>query len=143
MKFSPLQILLAIDAILLFGLGLLLMLAPKQVEMALHFKDLPEGVSYIIGLWGCVLVTVAMGYAVASLDPIRHVVWVQIGIARGALECVLSAIYLARGAVTWQQAGFGILGAALITVAYLLFYPRKPRAIQGADASQPGRSPAA
>src|SRR5437773_11664266 len=126
MKYSPLQILLAMDAIVLFLLGLLLMLAPKQIQLAFHFKDLPEGVSYIIGLWGCVLVTLAIGYAVAALAPIRHVAWVRIGIARGALECALGAVYLARGAVTWQQAGVGIVVAALITVAYLVFYPRRP-----------------
>ena len=91
MKFSPLQILLAIDAIVLFVLGLLLMLAPRQVESAFHFRDLPEGVSYIIGLWGCVLVTVAMGYAVAALDPIRHVVWVQVAIARPSPAMTRSA----------------------------------------------------
>jgi len=136
MKYTPLQILLAMDAIVLFLLGLLLVLAPKQVEMAFHFKDLPEGVSYIIGLWGCVLVTLALGYAVAALDPIRHVVWVQVGIARGALECLLGLIYLARGLVAWQQAGFGVLVAALITAAYIVRYPRKPRVIPN-----PGQSP--
>src|SRR5438128_9304644 len=104
MKYSPLRILLALDAAVLFLLGLLLILAPKQVELAFHFRDLPEGVSYIIGLWGCVLATLAVGYAVAALDPIRHVVWVQVGIARGALECLLGATYLARGVVSWQQA---------------------------------------
>src|SRR2546430_7500802 len=107
MKYSPLRILLAMDAAVLGLLGLVLMLAPKQVEMAFHFKDLPEGVSYIIGLWGCVLVTLALGYAMAALDPIRHVVWVQVGIARGALECLLGLIYLARGSVPSNQAGFG------------------------------------
>jgi hypothetical protein len=127
MNYSPLRILLAMDAAVLGLLGLLLLLGPKQVEMAFHFKDLPEGVSYIIGLWGCVLVTMAVGYAVAATDPIRHVVWVQVGIARGALECVFGALYLVRGLVTWQQAGFGIIVAGLITVAYLVFYPRKPR----------------
>jgi hypothetical protein len=135
MKCSPLQILLALDAAVLFVLGLLLVLAPRQVELAFQFKDLPEGVSYIIGLWGCVLATVAIVYAVAALDPIRHLVWVQVGIARGALECALGAIYLARGIVTWQQAGFGILVAALITVAYILLYPRPPRVVRGEDSS--------
>ena len=101
MKYSPLPILLAMDAVVLFLLGLLLILEPKQVELAFHFKDLPGGVSYIIGLWGCVLATMAIGYAVAAMDPIRHLVWVQVGIARGALECILGAIYLARGVVTW------------------------------------------
>ncbi|SRR6266567_5789150 len=136
MKYSPLRILLAMDAVVLFLLGLLLILEPKQVELAFHFKDLPGGVSYIIGLWGCVLATMAIGYAVAAMDPIRHLVWVQVGIARGALECVLGAFYVARGIVTWQQAGFGIIVAAVITVAYLVFYPRKPR-LAGSGAPPP------
>jgi len=141
MKYSPLRILLALDAAVLFLLGLFLILAPKQVELAFHFKDLPEGVSYIIGLWGCILATMALGYAVAAMDPIRHVVWVQVGIARGALECVLGAIYLARGIVTWQQAGFGIMIAALVTVAYIVLYPRRPRVIQTAGRSATGPAP--
>src|SRR5256885_13358940 len=138
MKYSPLRILLALDAAVLFLLGLFLILAPKQVELAFHFKDLPNGVSYIIGLWGCILATMAIGYGVASTDPIRHVVWVQVGIARGALECVLGAIYLANRTVAWQQAGFGIVVAALITVAYIFCYPRKPRVIQTAGQSPTG-----
>jgi len=143
MKYSPLRILLALDAAVLFLLGLFLILAPRQVELAFHFKDLPNGVSYIIGLWGCILATMAPGYAVAAMDPIRHVVWVQVGIARGALECVLGAIYLAQGIVTWQQAGFGIMIAALITVAYIVLYPRRPRVIQttGRSATGPAPSP--
>src|SRR2546430_15641701 len=109
MKYSPLRILLALDGAMLFLLGALLILSPRHVEAAFRFKDLPEGVSYIISLWGCILATMAIGYGVASTDPIRHLVWVQVGIARGALECVLGTIYLARGVVTWQQAGFGII----------------------------------
>src|SRR6266568_6802739 len=116
MKYSPLRILLAMDAAVLGLLGLLLMFAPRQVEQAFHFKDLPDGVSYIIGLWGCVLVTAAIGYAVAAMDPIRHVVWVQVGILRGALECILGAVFLARGIVTFQQVGLGIVVAALISL---------------------------
>jgi len=140
MKLSPLRILLAMDAALLFLLGLLLILSPKQVELAFHFKNLPDGVNYIIGLWGCILLTMAPGYAVAAMDPVRHVVWVQIGIARGAFECLLGAVYLCRGTVTWQQAGFGIVVAAIITAAYLIFYPRRPRVVQDA-APSPGPNP--
>ncbi len=130
MKLSPLRALLALDAAVLLMLGALLILAPRRVELAFQFKDLPEGVSYIIGLWGCVLSTMAIGYAFAATDPVRHVVWVQVGIARGALECILGLFYLARGVVGWQQAGFGIIIAALITLGYLVFYPRKPHSVQ-------------
>jgi hypothetical protein len=129
-RLDALRVFLALDAAVLFALGALLIFAPKRVEWAFHFKDLPEGVSYIIGLWGCVLVTMAIGYAVAATNPLRHVVWVQVGIARGALECVLGAVYLARGIVTWQQAGAGIIVAAFITIAYLVLYPRRTQVIR-------------
>jgi hypothetical protein len=118
-----LRVLLVLDATVLLLLGALLILAPKTVQLAFHFKDLPAGVSYIIGLWGCVLATMAVGYAMAATDPARYIVWVQVGIARGGLECLLGLVYLARGIVTWQQAAVGIIVAALITVAYVVLYP--------------------
>jgi hypothetical protein len=124
MKLSLLRYLLVIDALVLFLLGALLILAPGQVERAFHFQDLPPAISYIIGLWGCVFATLAVGYLVAATDPLRHVVWVQVGIARGLMECALGLVYLARGVVTFQQAGFGLVVAALITIAYIVCYPR-------------------
>ena len=127
MKLSLLRYLLVIDALVLFLLGALLILAPSQVERAFHFRDLPPAISYIIGLWGCVFATLALGYLVAATDPPRHVVWVQVGIARGVLECILAVVYLARGVVTFQQAGFGLVLAALISTAYILCYPRQPK----------------
>ncbi len=129
-RLDALRVLLALDAVVLFLLGALFIFAPKRIEWAFHFRDLPEGVSYIIGLWGCVFLTMAIGYAVAAANPLRHVVWVQVGIARGALECVLGAVYLARGVVTWQQAGAGIIVAAFITIAYVVLYPRKTQVIR-------------
>ena len=140
-KLQLLQLLLVVDATVLVLLGALLILAPKQVEFAFKFKDLPAGVTYIIGLWGCVLATMAAGYAVAATNPIRHVIWVQVGIARGALECALGLVYLARGIVTFQQAGFGIIVAALISLAYVVLYPRAPRLVKAVEPSVQPSSP--
>jgi hypothetical protein len=125
MKLSLLRNLLLLDAAVLFLLGALLVLAPQHVESAFGFKDLPQGVSYIIGLWGCVLATAGVGYVVASTDPFRHVIWIQVAIARGALECILGLIYIAKGTVTPGQAGFGIALAGLISIAYIALYPRQ------------------
>ena len=122
---QPLRLLLIVDAAVLFLLGFLLILAPQQVARVFHFQNLSEGVHYLIGLWGCGLVTMAIGYLSAAQDPIRHAVWVQVGIARGALECLLSLVYLARGVVTFSQAGFGIIVAALFAIAYAVLYPRE------------------
>ena len=137
MKLILLCNLLLLDAAVLFLLGALLIFLPKQVELAFHFKDQPDGVSYIIGLWGCVLATMGFGYVVAATNPIRHVVWVQVGIARGAIELVLGLVYLVCGMVTFKQAGFGIIVAGLISLGYIVLYPRQPRLIRGVENTTP------
>lgn len=137
MKLTLLRNLLLLNAAVLFLLGALLIFLPKQVEFAFHFKDLPDGVSYIIGLWGCALATMSLGYVVAAMNPIRHVVWVQVGIARGVVEIVLGLVCLARGTVTFQQAGFGIIIAGLISLGYILLYPRPLRLVREAGGSDP------
>ncbi|MEY2496207.1 MAG: hypothetical protein QOJ45_2699 [Verrucomicrobiota bacterium] len=119
-----LRILLALDSALLFLLGTLLLVLPEQVEVAFGFAGLPAGVTYIVALWGCVLLTMAIGYWKASADPVRNFVWVQVGIARGALECGVGIIYLVRGVVTFRQAGLGTITAGLFAIAYLVLYPR-------------------
>ena len=138
MKISLLRYLLLIDAAVLILLAALLVFAPRQIVVAFGFRDLPMAVSYLIGMWGCVLGTLAIGYVVAARNPIKHRVWVQVGIARGGLECAVGIIYLARGIVTFQQAGFGIIVAALISLAYLALYPRSPRLLP----AQPSPTPA-
>ena len=122
-KLELLSLLLRLDAAVLFMLGVFLILVPTQIEVLFKFKDLPPAVSYLIGLWGCVFASMAMGYWVAAANPLRHVVWIQVGIARGALECILGGVYLTRGIVTWQQGGFGLIVAAFITIAYFVLYP--------------------
>jgi len=135
MKISWLRNLLLLDAAVLFLLGALLLFVPKQIELAFHFRDLPAGVSYIIGLWGCVLVTLGFGYVSAAMNPIRHLIWIKVGICRGALECLLGLVYMARGVVTFSQAGFGIIVAALMALAYITLYPRRPRTVLPAASS--------
>lgn len=129
MKLILLRNLLLVDAAVLLLLGGMLVFTPVQVEQAFHFNDLPPGVSYIIGLWGCALLTMGLGYVIAARHPTRHVVWVQIGILRGTCECILGSVYLARGMVSFQQVGFGIVVAGLMALAYLVLYPRAPRLV--------------
>ena len=137
MRASLLRNALLLDAALLFVLGALLILVPRRVEGAFGFQDLPAGVSFILGLWGCGLAAMGIGYVVAASNPIRHLIWIQVGIARGALECVLGLAYLERGTVSFSQAGFGIIAAAFVTVAYLLLYPRQPRPLVSLENSVP------
>lgn len=133
--------LLLLDAAILFLLGALLILAPHMVERAFDFSSLPPAVSYLIGLWGCLFATTGIGYVIAATDPLKHLVWVQVGIARGAIEAAVGIYYLAQGVVSVRQAGFGIVAALLISVAYIALYPRKPRLVSTSTGSrQPGLS---
>jgi hypothetical protein len=141
MKLLLLRILLRLDAAVLFLLGALFILTPNQVERAFQFHDLPLAMNYLIGLWGCALATLGIGYFQAAAHPLRHVVWVQVGIARGALECILGLVCLARGIATLQQTAFGIIVAGLMTLAYVALYPRKPRLIQKQGTSVRAASP--
>jgi hypothetical protein len=124
MKLTPLRYLLFWDAALLILLGAALIFMPGEVQRVFHFNDRPAAMNYILGLWGCVLASLGLGYLVAAKDPVKHLVWVQVGIVRGALECLLGLVYLTRGLVTFQQAGLGIILAGLISFGYVAFYPR-------------------
>ncbi len=127
-----LRFVLILDAAVLFLLGALLLLLPGRVERAFGFGDLPRGVHYILGIWGCALLTMGIGYVAAAENPIRNVAWIQVGIARGALECAFGLLCVARAIVTFGQAAFGIVAAALITLAYIILYPRDEPVVEQA-----------
>ena len=119
---------MTMDAVVLTGLGILFIAVPRRIEAVFHFQNLPPGVDYMIGLWGCVFATLGLGYALAAVDPRRNVLWVQMAIARGVLELVFGIACAVRGVVTWEQVSFGIFAAVFIAAAYLVLYPRKEAA---------------
>ncbi len=116
------------DAVVLTGLGVLFITVPRRIEAAFHFQNLPVGVDYMIGLWGCVFATLGLGYVMAAVAPRRNVLWVQMAIARGVLEAVFGGMCVLRQMITWEQGAFGIFTAVFIAVAYAALYPRKEEA---------------
>jgi hypothetical protein len=129
MKPALLRNLLLLDAAVLILLGLIFILAPGKTLQAFHFQNLPAAVNYMIALWGCVFLTLGFGYFIAASDPYRNIVWVQVGMARGALECIVGIVYVSTGTISWGQAAFGLAAAAFITIAYIILYPRIPKPV--------------
>lgn len=123
-----LRLFLTVDATLLLALGLALIVVPEKAQLAFHFQNMPPAVNYMIGLLGCVFLSLGVGHGIAATDPVRHVSWVIAGIARAAVEVVFGIVCLARGVVTWQQASFGVVIAAIVALAYAVLYPRNARA---------------
>lgn len=124
MKIGLLRNLMLLDAVVLFLLGGCLLVAPQFMQALFDFRALPMTVNYMLGLLGCAFVSLAVGYFLAAADPVKNVVWAQVGIVRGACEVALGMYYVGQGLVTFAQAGFGIILAALFTVAYVALCPR-------------------
>ena len=122
-RLRMLRVLLAIDAVVLLAIGALLVAFPGKIGMAFGFRDLPPAASYLIGLWGCALISLGVGYVHATGDPTRNVAWVSAGIVRGALECVFGILVIRQNLVTWHQAAFGTIVAGVIAVGYIFLYP--------------------
>ena len=78
-RIRALRMLMMMDAVVLTGLGVLFITVPRRIEAAFHFQNLPPGVDYMIGLWGCVFATLGLGYGLAAVEPRRNVLWSPIG----------------------------------------------------------------
>jgi hypothetical protein len=126
-RIRALRMLMALDGTVLTLLGVAFLCCPQQIEAAFHFKDVSPAVNFLIGLWGCALVSLGLGYFVAAMNPAENRLWVAMGVIRGGLEAVFGWWCLSRGIVTWEQSGLTILLAAFMALAYLALYPRKSK----------------
>jgi len=120
-----LRVLLAADATVLLALGASFMAMPARIGLAFGFYGLAPMECYVIGLWGCALISLGVGCACAAGDPLRNVNWVRAGIVRGALECAFGFIVVGQHMIAWRQAALGTVIAGAIAVAYIALYPRE------------------
>jgi hypothetical protein len=124
MQTALLKLAMAADGLVLALFGLGLILAPQQMYLLFNLTGMPEGANYIAGMWGALLLTVALGYMVGSSQPLRNLILVQIGIVRALIEVIISIYYVASGALTLTQAAAGLFLAVWFAIAYIALYPR-------------------
>jgi len=124
-RLRVLRILLGVDAAVLLAMGGLFMVIPAKVGLAFGFHDLAPAAFYLIGLWGCALISLGTGYVFAMTDPMRNLAWVAAGIVRGLLECIFGFLVLGQHLVSWNQAAFGTIVSGAIALGYILLYPRQ------------------
>jgi len=123
-RLKLLRIVLFSDAVVLVLLGVLLVAASQIMFTWFGMRDMPPGAHYMAGMWGALMATMGLGYALASREPEASHAWVIAGIIRAVLEVGVSAAYLVTGMVNLRNSGLGILLALWFAVAYLVFYPR-------------------
>ena len=106
--------LMAMDGTVLSILGFTFLVSPGKIEAAFHFHDVSPAVNFLIGLWGCALLSLGIGYGIAAINPVANRLWVCVGIMRGAMEAIFGWWCLSHGIVTWKQSGLTILLAAWV-----------------------------
>src|SRR4051794_39101406 len=87
-RIRALRMLMMMDATVLAVLGLALIARPVQITRVFGYDQIAPALFYLLGLWGAALLTLGIGYGVAAVDPVRHRLWICIGIARGLVEAI-------------------------------------------------------
>ena len=108
---------------IIFGLGFTFFM--REMSAMLGFGEGPDYVLYLGALLGLALIAVSVFIIAAGRDPLKHIWWVKFAVllaATGVLAGVYSSL---RGYVDFSQAGMGIIWDAIITIALLIFYPRR------------------
>jgi len=124
LRLKSLRAVLVADALVLVILGVLLIIAPEQMFGWFGMQGMPPGAYYLVGMWGALMATMGLGYALASGRPGASQAWVMTGIIRAVLEVGVSAAYIAGGTVNLRNSGLGMSLALFFAIAYLALYPR-------------------
>ena len=106
--------------------GLALIIAPQLFASMWGFGGIGEmsdfGVN-IAAVCGTSFMAACVWIIAAARDPLRHILWVKFVIFWSILVVVVQLYSVAKGAIDFNQAVMGIIGGAILAVAFLILYP--------------------
>jgi energy-converting hydrogenase Eha subunit C len=106
---------------ILFGLGFVF--APDQLCSMFSFEKGPAYVPYFLALVGIAYIVAGIFVIIATRDPLKHIMWVQLAIAWSLLDALAALYFIIRGNVNFSQAGMVPIMDVVFVVAFLVFYP--------------------
>jgi hypothetical protein len=119
-----LKVVMIIGAAIWILLGLALVFVPGQLGAMMGFAKGPEWSPYLHAWLGVFyLVGGAFIMVAAVRDPLKHIMWVQFGIAVTILTLAVEVYSLMRGFVTFEQIVMEIIINAIFFVALMALYP--------------------
>ena len=74
---------------------------------------------------GSMFVMLGVGFVLASKDPARYRIIVQVGIIGYALPLLMTIYYLLRGIIGWNIATGPFIIQLVFMVALVVLYPKK------------------
>ena len=131
-----LAVLMLLDALVLLVSGGVLMVRPVAVGRSLGLVRFNRVWLVPLGLWGCTLVALGVGYLLGAANPWRSRVLVQLGLVRGALEFGLGLYYLAKGIAVGLPLELTVALAGFFAAGYAVCYPRATTDLDEGTAEQ-------
>lgn len=114
-------------ALIIFGAihlaqGIVLIVVPDRVTDMSGFENLASS-EYFLAIIGAAFISAGVWFALTGLDPLRNINGVRFAILWASLILVIQLFSLGRGYVDFDQIWFGVVGNAVFTAAFLIFYP--------------------
>jgi energy-converting hydrogenase Eha subunit C len=106
---------------ILFGLGFVL--SPEQLCSMFGFENAPTYVPYFLALLGIAYILAGVFVIIASRNPLKHIMWVQLAIVWSLLDAIAAIYFIVRGNVTFSQAGMVPIMDVIFVIAFLALYP--------------------
>ena len=118
-----LKVLMVVWAVvgILFGLGFVF--ASEQLCSMFGFEKPSAYVPYFLALLGVAYIVAGVFVIIASRDPLKHIMWIQLAIVWSLLDALAALYFIVRGNVTFSQAGMVPIMDVIFFVAFLVLYP--------------------
>jgi glucan phosphoethanolaminetransferase (alkaline phosphatase superfamily) len=118
-----LKIAMIVWAVIGIVMGIAFIFFPTQLRDTMGYETGPAYIQYFLALLGVAFIALGAFIIRAAQDPLKHIMWVQFAIAWAVLFVVVEASSIARGLVTFEQAGMALIMDAVFAVLFLVFYP--------------------
>ena len=106
---------------ILFGLEFLF--APGLLFSAGSLQKMPGAVTFFLALLGNMYIITSVFVLLATRDPLKHILWVQMAMAGSLLDLLAALYFIIRGFVPFSQAGITVILNVILLAAFLAFYP--------------------
>jgi hypothetical protein len=106
---------------ILFGLAFLFF--PNQMGAGFGLSQVPTYVQYFLALLGNMYIVTSICVILATRDPLKHILWVQLAITGSLMDMIASLVFIIRGSLTFSQGGDNLIINIILVPALLIFYP--------------------
>lgn len=122
---KPLAYTLWFIAIVQIVLGIAFLVAPATTSRLFGLPPAPEWTGWLFGMMAARFLGFGYGMVVAARDPVAAIAWIRAMIGIQAIDWMVTAIYLAKGAVTLAQVSTASFLPVVFIVLLLAWYPRR------------------